>query len=117
MNDKILLPENNGPWNHIIQELRRRLDELAASGHHANREIEDIKNCMHNLSLHQKGQFTPEQVIALSVLLLLKERKAWLLGRLRFYAITGVGIVAGIFVFRTWLADIFSFLAKIFKNG
>jgi hypothetical protein len=117
MDDKDLLPENNGPWNHIIQELRRRLDDLTNSGHHTNREIKDLQNCMHDLAAKQKGQFTPEQVIALSVLLLLKERKAWLFSRLKVYVGTSVAVIAGIFVFRTWIADIFFFLAKIFKSG
>jgi hypothetical protein len=118
MTDKELLPDKeNGPWNHIIKELRRRLDDLAASGHHTSREVQDLQNCMHELSVKQRGQLTAEQIVALSALLLMKERKSWLFGRLRFYSITFVGIIAGVFVFRTWIADVFAFIAKIIKNG
>jgi hypothetical protein len=116
MTDKDSLPEkDNGPWNRIIHELRYRLDDLTAVSHHTNREIKDIQNSMHELSVKQHGQLTPEQIVAFSTLLLMKERKTWLFGRLRFYTVTMVGVIAGIFVFRIWIADVFSVLAKLFK--
>ena len=118
MTDKDLLPnKDDGPWSRILQELRHRLDDLTAVGHHTNREIKDIQNWMHELSVKQHGQLSPEQIIALTTLLLMKERKTWLFGRLRFYAVTSVSVIAGIFIFRVWIADVFSFLAKIFKSS
>jgi hypothetical protein len=113
MTDKDFLPHTNGAWDRIIHELRRRLDELAARGHSASREIADLQNNIHDLEMHQKGQLTHEQVVSVILLLLMNDRRKWLRRGLKVYGASIVGIIAGIFVFRIWIADIFQWLASL----
>src|ERR1039458_1173226 len=101
MTDKELLPHTgNGAWDRIIQELRRRLDELSARGHNASREIANIQNDIHDIETLQRGQLTPEQITAVLLILLMNDRKKWLRRGVKIYGVTIISAIAGIFMFR-----------------
>jgi hypothetical protein len=106
----------SGTWSNIIQDLRRRLDELTAEDRGHSREINDLRTSIKELMLAQKGQLTPEQILALTVLLLMKDRQKWLWGRTRVYLVTTVGVIASIFLFKSWIAGFLTFLASLFKG-
>jgi hypothetical protein len=108
--------DGNGTWSNIIQDLRRRLDELTNEDRGHTREIGELRTSIKELLLAQKGQLTPEQIIALTVLLLIKDRQKWLWGRTRVYLLTTVGVVASIFVFKSWIAEFLTSLASLFKG-
>jgi hypothetical protein len=111
------LDEEGGAWGHILHELRHRLDDLSTHEHGVSRDIAEIQNDIRDLKLHQRGQLTTEQVVAVTLLLLMKDRQKWLWGRSRVYIGTTVAVIAGIFVFKSWIAGFLSFLASLFKGG
>jgi hypothetical protein len=105
----------NGALDRILHELRRRLDELVARGSGRDRDIAQLQNDIHDIELHQKGQLTPEQVTAVLLILLMNDRKKWLRRGLKLYGASIIAAIAGIFVFKSWIADILQWLATLVR--